>query len=145
MIVLEKGRYTARQTDDPSDIAAAQALRARCFGLDIPADRDAFDAKSVHILLEDTADGSLVCCFRLLPLQGCDLPSSYAAQFYELSALSSYDGLMVEVGRFCVTPDRTDPDILRLRSEEHTSELQSLPYILCRLLLEKNKHTNYNG
>src|SRR2546425_2998072 len=26
------------------------------------------------------------------------------------------------------------------RSEEHTSELQSLAYIVCRLLLEKKKH-----
>src|SRR2546423_4748895 len=28
---------------------------------------------------------------------------------------------------------------LCLRSEEHTSELQSLAYLVCRLLLEKNK------
>src|ERR1041384_8527864 len=27
------------------------------------------------------------------------------------------------------------------RSEEHTSELQSLAYLVCRLLLEKNKKT----
>src|SRR2546423_10880347 len=27
---------------------------------------------------------------------------------------------------------------LRIRSEEHTSELQSLAYLVCRLLLEKN-------
>src|SRR3712207_8612753 len=27
------------------------------------------------------------------------------------------------------------------RSEEHTSELQSRPYLVCRLLLEKKKHT----
>src|SRR5258706_7116161 len=27
------------------------------------------------------------------------------------------------------------------RSEEHTSELQSLTNLVCRLLLEKNKHT----
>src|SRR3712207_6984143 len=26
------------------------------------------------------------------------------------------------------------------RSEEHTSELQSRPYLVCRLLLEKKKH-----
>src|SRR3989442_7806620 len=26
------------------------------------------------------------------------------------------------------------------RSEEHTSELQSRPHLVCRLLLEKNKH-----
>src|SRR2546425_8841509 len=29
---------------------------------------------------------------------------------------------------------------LRPRSEEHTSELQSLAYLVCRLLLEKKKH-----
>src|SRR5256714_11795551 len=32
----------------------------------------------------------------------------------------------------------------KLRSEEHTSELQSLAYLVCRLLLEKKKKTkNY--
>src|SRR2546425_3134049 len=29
------------------------------------------------------------------------------------------------------------------RSEEHTSELQSLAYLVCRLLLEKKKHIDY--
>src|SRR6266498_1030256 len=29
------------------------------------------------------------------------------------------------------------------RSEEHTSELQSRPHLVCRLLLEKKKKTNY--
>src|SRR2546423_11763697 len=29
---------------------------------------------------------------------------------------------------------------LAIRSEEHTSELQSLAYLVCRLLLEKKKH-----
>src|SRR2546425_3777192 len=29
-----------------------------------------------------------------------------------------------------------------LRSEEHTSELQSLAYLVCRLLLEKKNRTN---
>src|SRR2546425_4194456 len=31
------------------------------------------------------------------------------------------------------------PALLTLRSEEHTSELQSLAYLVCRLLLEKKK------
>src|SRR2546423_9839270 len=31
------------------------------------------------------------------------------------------------------------------RSEEHTSELQSLAYLVCRLLLEKKKNTNEPG
>src|SRR2546425_9451598 len=29
-----------------------------------------------------------------------------------------------------------------VRSEEHTSELQSLAYLVCRLLLEKKKHVS---
>src|SRR3712207_7275802 len=38
-------------------------------------------------------------------------------------------------------------NVLRQRSEEHTSELQSRQYLVCRLLLEKNtknlpKHSN---
>src|SRR2546425_9450690 len=32
----------------------------------------------------------------------------------------------------------------RTRSEEHTSELQSLAYLVCRLLLEKKKLTRRN-
>src|SRR3712207_8591960 len=45
-------------------------------------------------------------------------------------------------------PDRDDDDrrflereadALRVRSEEHTSELQSRQYLVCRLLLEKKK------
>src|SRR3712207_7231812 len=32
----------------------------------------------------------------------------------------------------------------RLRSEEHTSELQSRQYLVCRLLLEKKKKENTN-
>src|SRR3712207_8514115 len=33
-------------------------------------------------------------------------------------------------------------DALAIRSEEHTSELQSRQYLVCRLLLEKKKKTN---
>src|SRR2546425_2711659 len=34
--------------------------------------------------------------------------------------------------------------LLRARSEEHTSELQSLAYLVCRLLLEKKKKKKNN-
>src|SRR5262249_62145957 len=36
--------------------------------------------------------------------------------------------------------DEAFPDALHKRSEEHTSELQSLTNIVCRLLLEKKKY-----
>src|SRR5438445_2225360 len=34
---------------------------------------------------------------------------------------------------------------LAARSEEHTSELQSRQYLVCRLLLEKKKHNKQNS
>src|SRR3712207_7389297 len=41
--------------------------------------------------------------------------------------------------------DRTHVELLadRFRSEEHTSELQSRQYLVCRLLLEKKKTCEY--
>src|SRR5205823_14429647 len=36
-------------------------------------------------------------------------------------------------------PTTTSSATVRMRSEEHTSELQSLAYLVCRLLLEKKK------
>src|SRR2546425_3151191 len=39
-------------------------------------------------------------------------------------------------------PNRTDVPRVHRRSEEHTSELQSLAYLVCRLLLEKKKTNN---
>src|SRR2546425_5113336 len=36
---------------------------------------------------------------------------------------------------------RSPEDAEDVRSEEHTSELQSLAYLVCRLLLEKKKKT----
>src|SRR3712207_7572638 len=38
-------------------------------------------------------------------------------------------------------PERSSDRPYRLRSEEHTSELQSRQYLVCRLLLEKKKNT----
>src|SRR5687767_15641334 len=43
-------------------------------------------------------------------------------------------------GGRCSAPSRT----WATRSEEHTSELQSLAYLVCRLLLEKKKNKNIN-
>src|SRR5687767_15272800 len=42
-------------------------------------------------------------------------------------------------GRLWVACWRNYPERTPTRSEEHTSELQSLAYLVCRLLLEKKK------
>src|SRR3989441_7745631 len=49
----------------------------------------------------------------------------------------SYHGTFYQVEEVAVVPK----PLQRPRSEEHTSELQSLAYLVCRLLLEKKKKT----
>src|SRR3712207_8618277 len=40
------------------------------------------------------------------------------------------------------SPAKTPANSTAMRSEEHTSELQSRQYLVCRLLLEKKKYRN---
>ncbi|CUJ88603.1 hypothetical protein RUE5091_00732 [Ruegeria denitrificans] len=114
-LLLGKGRYRVRLAQSPQDVAAAQQLRMLAFGTDKP-DQDEFDPLCAHILVEDArADEQLVCCFRMLIMaDGTEIGRSYSAQYYDLSALTGFNGRLVEMGRFCVHPDWTDPDILRV-------------------------------
>lgn len=114
-ILLNKGRYRARLAQTSEDLSAAQELRALAFRTD-HADRDSFDAVCAHVLVEDAfAGGRLVCCFRMLVMEsGWDIGRSYSAQFYDLRALEDFEGRMVEMGRFCIDPECSDPDILRV-------------------------------
>ena len=124
MLTLRKGRFAARFAETPDDLQAAQSLRHRAFIAAPPRgdarrpggrDGDAFDPVCRHVLVEETRSGTLVCCFRLLPLRrGAEIDRSYSAQYYELSALHDFDGPMVEMGRFCIHPAWHDPDILRV-------------------------------
>ncbi len=113
--VLNKGRYSARLARSARDVAATQELRSLAFDT-AEVDRDGFDAKCAHILIEDSREnGRLVCCFRMLMMErGAEVSQSYSAQFYDLSGWQGFDGRMVEMGRFCIHPDRMDPDILRV-------------------------------
>ncbi len=119
MLSLLKGRYRAREAAGPADLAAARALRWRCFRATPAApegqDADAFDAACTHVLVEDIRSGALACTFRLMPLTGGgEIARSYSAQFYDLGALAAYRGRMVEMGRFCVAPEACDADVLRV-------------------------------
>src|SRR2546425_6248777 len=72
-------------------------------------------------------------------VQTCALPIFCAARRSSTSPVWSCISLVIV--------RRVAPSIWRslIRSEEHTSELQSLAYLVCRLLLEKKKketHTN---
>src|SRR3712207_8226759 len=77
----------------------------------------------------DLVEASLEPASPLLGLEGVD------------ERLASGVGLDVQrraVRRPGQTPDRQTPEG-QARSEEHTSELQSRQYLVCRLLLEKKK------
>src|SRR5229473_8364475 len=61
----------------------------------------------------------------------------------EIYTLSLHDALPISTSSCC--PSRCGTPGCRRRtwrSEEHTSELQSLAYLVCRLLLEKKKKKN---
>src|SRR3712207_6913607 len=69
----------------------------------------------------------------------------------EIYTLSLHDALPISCHRahsLCRAPSTTIGRRLRARlwrrSEEHTSELQSRQYLVCRLLLEKKKKYKYN-
>src|SRR3712207_7519065 len=62
----------------------------------------------------------------------------YAGQLWAISGWSSLPRLHTLPQRTLVLAGDDDP----IRSEEHTSELQSRQYLVCRLLLEKKKKNN---
>src|SRR3989442_1494489 len=60
----------------------------------------------------------------------------------EIYTLSLHDALPISLERFVRAGEPCSLQTNRLsehRSEEHTSELQSRPHLVCRLLLEKKK------
>src|SRR3712207_8870547 len=50
-------------------------------------------------------------------------------------------GIDAEIARLRLADDGVEVRAVAIRSEEHTSELQSRQYLVCRLLLEKKKNT----
>src|SRR3712207_7483618 len=87
------------------------------------------------------------------PTESYTLPLPAALPFGVISSLASPDVCTLKV--LFVTPRKAgEPQPIdelpfaigarlevRLRSEEHTSELQSRQYLVCRLLLEKKQNT----
>src|SRR5687767_15710441 len=67
--------------------------------------------------------------FKRIPLSHVWSPP--LRSYYSLLNSKKVYGLVYDKGSHRVQPE--------LRSEEHTSELQSLAYLVCRLLLEKKK------
>src|SRR3989441_6276824 len=67
-------------------------------------------------------------------------PNTYAVGMSNLGFQTIYRHLNALPAVVCERVFLPEPaDLDEMRSEEHTSELQSLAYLVCRLLLEKKK------
>src|SRR5947209_19216950 len=98
---------------------------------------------------------TLYLCVRFLLFRFCSICPTFFSFFFnatattEIYTLSLHDALPIFLDRreHLVAVDRAVTvavDVLErlhrvVRSEEHTSELQSRQYLVCRLLLEKKK------
>src|SRR3712207_8171036 len=67
---------------------------------------------------------------------------SYVAADAALLALEFYPDVATDLFRVALRSSIPRARLKAARSEEHTSELQSRQYLVCRLLLEKKKYKN---
>src|SRR3712207_8183833 len=74
-------------------------------------------------------------------------PKTVMILTYALCGFANISSIGIQIGGIGSLAPEKRKDIANLgvkaRSEEHTSELQSRQYLVCRLLLEKKKHTKY--
>src|SRR5690554_7234923 len=95
------------------------------------------DAASGHISLQQEHDlGRL--WLRQLRAHTNVLDDPLAVQFIENTIYRMVPYSEVQINDFeFVIVDQKELNAFAVRSEEHTSELQSRPHLVCRLLLEK--------
>src|SRR5205823_10998985 len=83
---------------------------------------------------------SLLMCRRKIPFRRPRLPHRKHWQLITHSQKHMLLSPLAWFGSIGIGPLRRENPSGPIRSEEHTSELQSLAYLVCRLLLEKKKH-----
>src|SRR2546425_2758083 len=95
-----------------------------------------------------SAAARFVCFFFLMirrPPRSTLFPYTTLFRSCPKASSASSGSLNISPGVF---PEASTPQraalLFSARSEEHTSELQSLAYLVCRLLLEKKKSTSHH-
>src|SRR2546425_2441541 len=84
---------------------------------------------------------SLLLCFFFFFFNDTATTEIYTLSLHDaLPILGFSNGANIAASMLLLRPDVLYAAVLR--SEEHTSELQSLAYLVCRLLLEKKKKIN---
>ncbi|MEM9576191.1 MAG: GNAT family N-acyltransferase [Pseudomonadota bacterium] len=114
MQAVKRGRYRARALRTGPGLEEALAFRRACFGLCKAADKDSLDEICPHVIVQERSTADLVCYFRMNVMPAAEIGQSYAARFYDVSALEDLEGPLLELGRFCLSPKCKDPDVLRV-------------------------------
>src|SRR5690554_7447763 len=78
-----------------------------------------------------------------IPASSVDEDLFEDGQMFDGSSFTGWKG--IDASDMIMMPDDSTPFIDPFRSEEHTSELQSRPHLVCRLLLEKKKHNSHTA
>src|SRR5690554_7335221 len=97
---------------------------------------------SIGLFLAVSIFSIYVILFYRLPIASIALALTILYVFMQLAAFG-YLELITDISS--ITADKASEftlgltGFLQFRSEEHTSELQSRPHLVCRLLLEKKK------
>ncbi len=114
---IETTNYRVFIARAEADVLRAQEFRGRVFRgyTDGAADYDAFDKNYQHVLIETQDTNRLVGCFRVLLVpDGAGVDTSYSALFYGLDKFAALSGAKMEIGRFCIDPTVSDPNLLRV-------------------------------
>src|SRR2546425_8438124 len=111
----------------------------RCSEVAMPSARKAFllePGKSRQL------DAALASCAPVIHRFGRSLETSLYITIKNMTNRKSSPTCTKRSLTVMLRSRRSPPSMARsrMRSEEHTSELQSLAYLVCRLLLEKKNH-----
>src|SRR5690606_41448754 len=82
-----------------------------------------------------SSDLALHRCFQEIAVPGADVQEPLA----QAQTLKGADNVVIAAQRLAGAAADHGGHVLQVRSEEHTSELQSRENLVCRLLLEKKK------
>lgn len=112
-IAFSVGGYDVRFANSAQDLRSCQELRHLCF-LGAPGrEADRFDPLCRHLMV--TRKGKLAATCRVMIFEtGAQIDMSYTAQAYDLEKFFNFKGRLLEIGRFCVSPDIKGPDVLRI-------------------------------
>lgn len=127
---IRAGNLAVHIATKPEDIIASQKLRYRVFFEEmggVPSeearathiDSDIFDDYCDHLLVRDYSlpeeSGQIVGTYRLLRRSALrDLPSFYSESEFDITAIKSNKGEIMELGRSCVNPNYRNRAVMQL-------------------------------